>query len=147
VSAGGRRENGSLGELALPKGGSQLRGEADDAAHASPPVDITAQAHDFLLLAVQALEEYEPYCKANREGKATGRPPAFGVEDDVANSKLWRFFLLEMDEILEYKWIESQRPARTSASSAPSSTGSASPLSPDLRPQTSERLPSRPPLL
>lgn len=69
-------------------------------------LDFTAEVYDFLLIAIPALKEYE----ASKTSGAAKPGDAVTVEipPDMAESKLWRFFLLERDEILRHKWNRSK---------------------------------------
>jgi hypothetical protein len=71
-----------------------------------PALDFTSEVYDFLLTAIPALEEYE---ESRDRGETNPGDPTVQVSDDVANSRLWRFFLLERGEILRLKWIDSQK--------------------------------------
>jgi len=65
-------------------------------------IDLPAEVYQFLLIAIPALAEYE-----QRKGKrktAEPEPP-----EELADSTLWKFFMVERDEILRYKWLESQK--------------------------------------
>ncbi len=73
----------------------------------SRPLDLTAEVYEFLLRAIPALEAYEA-AKAQGGDKTPG-PPTVDIPDDIAESTLWRFFLLEMDEILRHKYLRSQQ--------------------------------------
>lgn len=68
------------------------------------PMDLTDEIYDFLLIAVPALQEY-----AAKKGEAEPPtvPPA-EPSDELAETKLWKFFLLEMDEILRHKFLRSK---------------------------------------
>lgn len=78
---------------------------APGAAEPPRPPDLTALAYDFLLVAIPALEQYAASL-ANAGGEPvpplTLEPPA-----DPVITKLWRFFPLEMDEILRLKYLRS----------------------------------------
>lgn len=70
------------------------------------PRDLTAEVYDFLLTAIPAMQEHES-AKQNPEDKPSS-PPMREIPEDVAETNLWRFFLLEKDEILRHKWLRSQ---------------------------------------
>ena len=75
----------------------------------SQPLDLTEEVYDFLLIAIPALQEYETYRKAKEAGQEPANPPSFEAPRGLAETKLWRFFLWERDEILEYKWLQSEK--------------------------------------
>ena len=68
--------------------------------------DLTAEVYDFLLIAIPALQEYEAAKEAG--GGKSSVPSTENIPTDIAESKLWRFFLWEMDEILRHKYLRSQ---------------------------------------
>lgn len=74
-------------------------------APAIAPLDLTAEVYDFLLTAVPALQEYEA---ARARGEKPSGVSTVEMPPDMAESKLWRFFLLEMDEILRHKYLRSK---------------------------------------
>lgn len=68
--------------------------------------DIPKEAYEFLLLAIPALARYEK----DRDKEVHGiipREPL--VPPEGLDPILWSFFILERDEILKHKWIESQK--------------------------------------
>jgi hypothetical protein len=71
------------------------------------PFEWTAEVYTFLLIAIPALEEYEESKK--RGDSKPGDPVTVEIPPDLAESKLWRFFLLEREQILRLKWIESEK--------------------------------------
>ena len=91
---------------------------------APPPTaarDLTAEVYDFLLQAVPALEQYEASQKteghaedADAEGEAPAAAPeaaptAQGTQpEQQALTRLWKFFMMEKDEILRHKYLRSQ---------------------------------------
>ena len=68
------------------------------------PVDFAAEISEFLKIAIPALAEYE----RSRGTPATDEDLPEAPEA-LADSDLWEFFLEERDEILELKWIESEK--------------------------------------
>jgi hypothetical protein len=89
----------------IMRGGALLIPSPDDA---KPPrqIDLTAEAIEFLKIAIPALEEY----KRQRDAGTVPEQPE--PPDSLADSDLWEYFLAERDEILEYKWIESEKERR-----------------------------------
>ena len=77
-----------------------------DAAKPYRQIDLTAEAIEFLKIAIPALEEYE------RHREAGIIPETPEAPESLADSDLWEYFLAERDEILEYKWIESEKERR-----------------------------------
>jgi len=73
-----------------------------------PPatLDLTAEVYDFLLMAIPALEKYAAVVEGHDQD--ADPPMSFDPPDDPALSKLWRFFLHEMDEILRHKYLRSK---------------------------------------
>ena len=69
-------------------------------ANARKRVNLTDEAIEFLKFAIPALMEYE----SRDEEAAIPKPP-----EKIAASVLWACFLNELDEILEYKWLESEK--------------------------------------
>ena len=67
------------------------------------PLDLTAEVYDFLLLAIPALADFESRKLAEQPPGTAPEPP-----EEIAESRLWRFFLLERDEILRHKYLRSQ---------------------------------------
>ncbi|MCX6892854.1 MAG: hypothetical protein NTX51_15255 [Verrucomicrobia bacterium] len=83
------------------KGGAPL---PTPAAPESPqPLDLTAAVYDFLLLAIPALADFESRKQAEQVLGTAPEPP-----EEIAESRLWRFFLLERDEILRHKYLRSE---------------------------------------
>ena len=74
-----------------------------DAAKPPTQIDLTAEAILFLKIAIPALEEYE---RQRNAGAVTETPE---TPESLADSALWEYFLDERGEILEYKWIESEK--------------------------------------
>jgi hypothetical protein len=71
-----------------------------DATQPPKQVDLTEEAVGFLNIAIPALTEYEH----RRDIGDIPEPP-----EPIADSELWRYFLDERDEILEYKWLQSEK--------------------------------------
>ena len=69
-------------------------------ANAPKRVNLTDEAIEFLKIAIPALIEYERH----RNDPSIPAPP-----EPLADSELWAYFLKERDEILEYKWLESEK--------------------------------------
>ena len=63
-------------------------------------VNLNDEAIEFLKIAIPALIEYERH----RAEAAMPEPP-----QPLADSDLWEYFLRERDQILEYKWLESEK--------------------------------------
>lgn len=63
-------------------------------------VNLTDEAVEFLKIAIPALMDYERH----RNKESIPEPP-----EPLADSDLWEYFLEECDEILEYKWLESEK--------------------------------------
>ena len=78
---------------------------ASGSTQPTKPLDLTAEVYDFLLIAVPALEQH---AAALKDGGAPLNAQTVEIPEDVANPKLWRFFLLEMDEILRHKYLRSK---------------------------------------
>ncbi len=77
-----------------------------DAPPAQPEpatTDFTEEVYDFLLYAIPALDDYERQQKKLPPAQNKPEPP-----DEIVETKLWRLFLFERDEILRYKWLESE---------------------------------------
>jgi hypothetical protein len=87
----------------VTKGGPFLIPHPETNQEPSQP-DLPAEVYDFLLIAIPALEEYARELEKLPPSGNVPEPP-----DKVAESKLWRFFLLERDEILRHKWFESEK--------------------------------------
>ena len=68
------------------------------------PLNLTAEVYDFLLIAIPALEDY-----ARQQENLPPVGKVLAPPEELAETRLWRFFLLERDEILRLKWIESQK--------------------------------------
>jgi hypothetical protein len=83
--------------------GGPLLIPSPDAAKPPREIDLTAEAIGFLKIAIPALEEYERHREAGTIPEIP-EPP-----ESLADSDLWQYFLDERDEILEYKWIESEK--------------------------------------
>jgi hypothetical protein len=67
------------------------------------PLDLTEAVYDFLLLAIPALDDF---ARQQEDDKAQGTAPE--PSSEIANSKLWRFFMLEREEILRHKYLRSK---------------------------------------
>ncbi len=99
---------------AAPTSASSLQPSALANAPATPsvlslpqPFEWTAEVYTFLLIAIPALEEYE---ESKKKGDPNpGDPVTVEIPPDLAESKLWRFFLLEREQILRLKWLESEQ--------------------------------------
>jgi hypothetical protein len=72
-------------------------------SEAPKPLDLTAEVYDFLLLAIPALDDFD---RRKNDQPSTGAAPE--PPEEIAESKLWRFFLLERDEILRHKYLRSK---------------------------------------
>jgi hypothetical protein len=68
------------------------------------PLAFTLEAYDFLFLAVPAMQEYEA-ARAEGNRKPPG-PSATQIPPKIAESTLWRLFLLEREDILGQKQRE-----------------------------------------
>jgi hypothetical protein len=74
----------------------------------SPPrqIDLSAEVIEFLKLALPALIEQEQALK----NPDTNTPPLnLEAPEPLADKEFWLDVLDELDEILKYKWIESER--------------------------------------
>jgi hypothetical protein len=74
----------------------------------SPPrqIDLSAEVIEFLKLALPALIEQEQALK----NPDTNTPPLdLEAPESLADKEFWLDVLDELDEILKYKWIESER--------------------------------------
>jgi hypothetical protein len=90
---------------------------APGAAQPAKPLDLTAMAYDFLLLAIPALEKYEasqvtddeetPATSAQGGAGESAIPAKLDETAGPAMNKLWRFFIHEKDEILRHKYLRS----------------------------------------
>ena len=67
------------------------------------PLDLTAAVYDFLLIAIPALDDF---ARQQEDEQAQGTAPE--PSSEIANSKLWRFFMLEREEILRHKYLRSK---------------------------------------
>ena len=74
-----------------------------DAAKPPTQIDLTAEAILFLKIAIPALEEYE------RQRNVGAVPETPAPPESLADSKLWEYFLDERGQILDYKWLESEK--------------------------------------
>jgi len=86
-------------------GGSLTLSPADAG---SPPrqIDLSAEVIEFLKLALPALIEQEQALK----NPDTNTPPLdLEAPESLADKEFWLDVLDELDEILKYKWIESER--------------------------------------
>ena len=86
--------------------GGPLLIPSPDAATPPRQIDLTAEAVEFLKIAIPALEEYKRHRQAGTVPEAP-EPP-----ESLADSELWEYFLAERDEILGYKWLESEKERR-----------------------------------
>ena len=86
-------------------GGSLTLSPADP-SHPPKQIDLTAEVIEFLKLAIPALLEHEQALK-----NPTTQPPSLDLEvpQSLADKAFWLDVLDELDEILEYKWLESER--------------------------------------
>jgi hypothetical protein len=87
----------------LPTSPDQRPEPTQVAARPAVPLDLTAEVYDFLLSAIPALEDYARQRDNQPASGNTPEPP-----EEIGDSRLWRFFMHERDEILKLKWIESQ---------------------------------------
>lgn len=71
------------------------------------PLDLTTAAYEFLIQAIPALEEYDRQLKKLPPSGDVPEPP-----EELAETTLWQFFLLEREEILRYKWLQSEQEQR-----------------------------------
>ena len=79
------------------------RARLPDAAKPPTQIDLTAEAIEFLKIAIPALEEYE------RQRNVGAVPETPAPPESLADSKLWEYFLDERGQILDYKWLESEK--------------------------------------
>jgi hypothetical protein len=68
------------------------------------PFDLTTEVYDFLLIAIPTLQAYE----ARRDGKAPPSEATVEIPPEFEESRLWRFFRLEREEILRHKYLRSR---------------------------------------
>ncbi len=78
--------------------------QAPQGAEPIKPLDLTAEVYDFLLFAIPALTDF---ARQQEDAKAQGTAPE--PTSEIANSKLWRFFMLEREEILRHKYLRSEQ--------------------------------------
>jgi hypothetical protein len=96
-------------------------GQTPSASIPSAPRDLTAEVYDFLLLAVPALEQYEASQKTEgqTEDASAGAEPSAATQEaspagpsslpeQQALTRLWKFFMMEKEEILRHKYLRSQ---------------------------------------
>jgi hypothetical protein len=69
-------------------------------ADAPKRINLNDEAIEFLKIAIPALIEYERHLPR----VALPEPPP-----PLADSALWAYFLRQRDEILDYKWLESEK--------------------------------------
>lgn len=86
------------------KHGGALVIDPDDEAS---PMDYVQEVTEFLTMAVPALAEYERH-RHNPEALAALSNSA----DDLAENQFWADFLDERKQILDLKWIESEKAGR-----------------------------------
>jgi hypothetical protein len=77
-----------------------LRGKK---ARVTKPVELTPEAYQFLLSAIPEMADFEIRLKIPDLPEPPPPPKA------VTKSQLWKLFLKERDEILRYKWIQSEK--------------------------------------
>jgi hypothetical protein len=71
------------------------------------PLDFTREVYEFFVRAMPALEEYEASKK--KGDPKPGAPATVVIPPGMGDSELWQFFLLERQEILDLKWLESEK--------------------------------------
>jgi hypothetical protein len=87
-----------VAQIDIAKGGP-LTIPAHGASQPAPPVELTAEANEFLKLAVPILNQYQD---------SDGKCPAPEVPPHIAETELWPFFLKQRDQILKDKWNSSR---------------------------------------
>ena len=86
-------------------GGSLMLSPAD-AGNPPRQIDLTAEVIEFLKLAIPALIEHE---QALKNPDAHTPPLDLEAPGSLADNEFWLDVMDELDEILKYKWIESER--------------------------------------
>jgi hypothetical protein len=76
-------------------------------AHQTQKAELAPEDYDFLLAAIPALANFEKRLAGKEIDNALPAPPPA-----VTVTKLWQDFLDRRQEILKYKWIESQKAGR-----------------------------------
>ena len=98
--AEGQAEAGTIPEKVIP---------SPDAAKPPTQIDLTAEAIEFLKIAIPALEEYE------RQRKAGAVPATPETPESLADSDLWEYFLDERGQFWNTSGLSLKRSTRTSA--------------------------------
>jgi hypothetical protein len=86
--------------------GGSLTLSPADAGNPPRQIDLTDEVIEFLKLAIPALIEHE---QALRNHNTQTPPLELEVPESLADKGFWLDVLDELDEILEYKWLESER--------------------------------------
>jgi hypothetical protein len=94
-----------LAQHDLSKGGRIVL-QPPDPGKPQPPVDLPKETLEFLLCAIPAFDEYE------RSRKSAPLPGGEPEPPDTVDNNFWSFFLQQREEILKYKWIESEKAGR-----------------------------------
>ena len=86
--------------------GGPLTLSAPDANHAPRQIDLTAEVIEFLKFALPALIQHEQVVK-----ESPTKTPPLDLEppEALAEKAFWLGVMDELDEILEYKWLESEK--------------------------------------
>lgn len=86
--------------------GGPLTLPAPDANHNPRQIDLTAEVIEFLKVALPALIEHEQVIK-----ESTTKTPPLELEppDALAEKAFWLTVMDELDEILGYKWLQSEQ--------------------------------------
>lgn len=94
-----------LAQHDLSRGG-RLAIQPPDGTKPQPAIDLPKETLAFLLFAIPALDKYE-------QSRKNAPPPGGEPEPpDYVDHKFWFFFLQQREEILRYKWIESEKAGR-----------------------------------
>ena len=80
---------------------------AGDGKQPPKQIDLNAEVLEFLRIAIPALTEHEAAKKANPDAAAP--PPELEVPESLADKKFWLGVLDQLDEILDYKWLQSEK--------------------------------------
>ena len=86
--------------------GGSLTLSPADAANPPKQIVLTDEVIEFLKLAIPALIEHE---QALKNPSAQTPPLELEVPESLADKAFWLDVLDELEEILEYKWLESER--------------------------------------
>jgi hypothetical protein len=94
-----------LAQHDLSRGG-RLVIQPPDASKPQAPVDLPKETLEFLFFAIPVFDNYERNHKSAPSPSGEPEPP------DSIDDNFWSFFLQQREEILRYKWIESEKAGR-----------------------------------